>query len=74
MQFFFECLRTACSALSGGADRGEVIGTARAIPDGDEDAWYPQWRATAARVHELGDKALAAGHRISAQVQSRGDP
>ncbi|MER6509795.1 hypothetical protein ABT158_23435 [Nonomuraea sp. NPDC001636] len=74
MQFFFESLRTACSAPSGGADLGEVIGTARAIPDGDEDAWYPQWRATAARVHELGDQALAAGHRVSAQFRSRGNP
>ncbi|MFF1615160.1 alpha/beta fold hydrolase [Amycolatopsis sp. NPDC058278] len=65
--FSFETLRTACFAPYGGADLGEVIVTARAIPDGDEDAWYHQWRATAARVHELGDEALAAGHRVSAR-------
>ncbi|MFF8288998.1 alpha/beta fold hydrolase [Streptomyces sp. NPDC016309] len=65
--FDFETLRTACFAPYGGADLGEVIVTARAIPDGDEDAWYEQWRATAARVHALGDEALAAGHRVSAR-------
>ncbi|MGK5550740.1 hypothetical protein ACSNOI_03920 [Actinomadura kijaniata] len=64
---FFETLRTACFAPYGGADLGEVIVTAQAIPDGDEDAWYRQWRATAARVQELGERALAAGHPLSAR-------
>ncbi|WP_131739480.1 alpha/beta hydrolase family protein [Actinomadura roseirufa] len=63
--FSLETLRTASFAPYGGADLGEVIVTAGAIPDGDEDAWYREWRATAARVHELGDRALAAGHRVS---------
>ncbi|MGI5339530.1 alpha/beta hydrolase family protein [Streptomyces sp. CA-181903] len=62
--FSFEALRTACFAAYGGADLGEVTVTAQAIPDGDESAWYRQWRATAARVHERGDKALAAGQRV----------
>ncbi|MFD0054384.1 alpha/beta hydrolase family protein [Streptomyces sp. NPDC127168] len=65
--FAFETLRTACFAPYGGADLGEIIVTARAIPGGDEGAWYQQWRATAARVHALGEKALAAGHRVSAR-------
>ncbi|WP_017610754.1 alpha/beta hydrolase [Nocardiopsis xinjiangensis] len=65
--FAFETLRTASFAPYGGADLGEVIVTARAIPDGDEDAWHRRWRATAARVHALGEKALAAGHRVSAR-------
>ncbi|MFI0739561.1 alpha/beta fold hydrolase [Streptomyces sp. NPDC021100] len=65
--FSFETLRTACFAAYGGADLGEVIVTARAIADGDEDAWYRRWRATAARVHEQGDKALAAGQRVGAR-------
>ncbi|MEV0195198.1 alpha/beta fold hydrolase [Nonomuraea sp. NPDC050691] len=65
--FSFETLRSACFAGYGGADLGEVIVTARAIPDGDEDAWYREWRATAARVHELGERSLAAGHRVSAR-------
>jgi pimeloyl-ACP methyl ester carboxylesterase len=65
--FSFETLRAAGFANYGGADLGEVVATARAIPDGDEAAWHSAWRTTARRVHELGEGSLAAGHRVSAR-------
>jgi pimeloyl-ACP methyl ester carboxylesterase len=65
--FSFETLRTAGFAAYGGADFGEVLVTAGAIPDGDEAAWHRQWRATAQRVHTLGQKSLAGGHHVSAR-------
>src|ERR1700681_2961509 len=48
--FSFETLRTAGFAAYGGADLGEVLTTARLIPNGNEDAWLKSWRATADRV------------------------
>jgi dienelactone hydrolase len=65
--FSFETLRAAGYAAYGGADLGEVLVTARQIPEGDEDAWSAQWAATAARVERIGRDALAAGHRVSAR-------
>lgn len=65
--FSFETLRTAGFASYGGADLGEVIVTARAIPEGDENAWLTQWEATADRVAKIGEKSLAAGHHVSAR-------
>jgi pimeloyl-ACP methyl ester carboxylesterase len=65
--FSFETLRTAGFANYGGADLGEVIMTARAIPEGDESAWLAQWEATADRVAEIGDASISAGHRVSAR-------
>lgn len=65
--FSFEALRTACFATYGGADLGEVLVTARGIGDGDEAAWHREWKTTAGRVHELGNRSLAAGHRVSAR-------
>src|SRR5882672_8028942 len=65
--FSFEALRAAGFANYGGADLGEVLVAARAIPDGDEAAWHREWKATAERVEELGRKSLADGHRVSAR-------
>ncbi len=65
--FSFETLRTAGFANYAGADLGEVLVTARAIPEGDETAWLMQWEATATRVARIGESSLAAGHRISAR-------
>ena len=45
--FSFETLRTVGFANYGGTDLGEVIVTARTIPEGDEAAWLAQWEATA---------------------------
>jgi pimeloyl-ACP methyl ester carboxylesterase len=63
----FETLRTAGFANYSGADLGEVLTTAKAIPDGDEAAWHREWRATAERVRAIGEQALADGHRVSAR-------
>jgi pimeloyl-ACP methyl ester carboxylesterase len=50
-----------------GADLGEVIMTARAIPEGNEATWLAQWEATADRVARIGERSLAGGHRVSAR-------
>ncbi|MFE4393428.1 MULTISPECIES: alpha/beta hydrolase family protein [Streptomycetaceae] len=65
--FSFETLRAAGFAAYGGADLGEVVATARNIGEGDEEAWLREWKATAERVHGIGSRALAAGHRVSAR-------
>ncbi|WP_329587242.1 alpha/beta hydrolase [Kitasatospora sp. NBC_01250] len=65
--FSFEALRAAGFANDGGADLGEVIAAARNIPEGDEEAWLREWRSTAERVHAIGNRALATGHRVSAR-------
>ncbi|GAA3732780.1 alpha/beta hydrolase family protein [Streptomyces tremellae] len=63
--FSFETLRAAGFAPYGGADLGEVLATARGIREGDEEDWHREWKATAERVHRLGERSLAAGHRVS---------
>lgn len=65
--FSFEALRAAGFANYGGADLGEVLTTARAIPEGDEVAWHREWKATAERAESLGRASLAAGHEVSAR-------
>jgi pimeloyl-ACP methyl ester carboxylesterase len=65
--FSFETLRAAGYATYAGAELGEVLVTARRIPEGDEQAWSTEWAATAARVEQIGRDALAAGHRVSAR-------
>jgi pimeloyl-ACP methyl ester carboxylesterase len=65
--FSFEALRAAGFANYSGADLGEVLATARGIPDGDEAGWHREWKATAERVEEIGRKSLADGHRVSAR-------
>jgi len=65
--FSFETLRTAGFAMYGGADLGEVLVTAGAITSGDEAGWHQAWKATAERVAEIGEQALASGHRVSAR-------
>jgi pimeloyl-ACP methyl ester carboxylesterase len=65
--FSFETLRTAGGAPYDGADLGEVLATARAIRDGNEQDWFRAWRGTAERVHRIAEEALAHGHRRSAR-------
>ena len=65
--FSFETLRTAGFAAYGGADLGEVLATASNIGEGDEASWHHAWKATAQRVAEIGEQALASGHRVSAR-------
>jgi hypothetical protein len=65
--FSFEALRTTGFANYGGADLGEVLATANRITDGDQASWHRAWKATADRVAELGERSLAAGHRVTAR-------
>ena len=65
--FYFETLRAFGYAHYGGADIGEVLSTAGRIPDGDESAWYTQWRALAERIHADAARSASAGHRVSAR-------
>src|ERR1700692_2846475 len=65
--FSFETLRTTGFANYFGADLGEVLATADRITDGDPGSWHREWKATAARVAELGECSLAAGHRVTAR-------
>jgi pimeloyl-ACP methyl ester carboxylesterase len=65
--FSFETLRTAGFAGYSGADLGEVLMTAKAIPEGDEHAWRRSWEATADRVAGLAKASLDRGHLVSAR-------
>jgi pimeloyl-ACP methyl ester carboxylesterase len=65
--FSFEALRAAGFANYGGADLGDILATARAIPDGDEEAWHREWKATGERVEQVGRASLANGHKVSAR-------
>ncbi|MFD5575551.1 alpha/beta hydrolase family protein, partial [Streptomyces cadmiisoli] len=66
-QFWYETLRSMSHIAYGGADFGEVVSTASRITEGDYDSWYTEWFATAGRVSSEAEKALAAGHRVSAR-------
>jgi hypothetical protein len=65
--FSFETLRSAGFATCGGADLGEVLATARLIPNGNEEAWLTSWSATADRVANIAVTSLRQGHRVSAR-------
>ncbi|MFI8451796.1 alpha/beta hydrolase family protein [Streptomyces erythrochromogenes] len=67
VQFWYETLRSMSHIAYGGADFGEVVSTGERITEGDYDSWYTEWTATADRVSDEAEKALAAGHRISAR-------
>ncbi|MEV7510345.1 MULTISPECIES: alpha/beta fold hydrolase [unclassified Streptomyces] len=67
IQFWYETLRSMSHIAYGGADFGEVVSTGERITEGDYDSWYTEWIATADRVAGEAEKALAAGHRISAR-------
>lgn len=66
-QFWYETQRTLGHAAYGGADIGEVLSTAQRIVAGDYDSWHDEWSATAGRVAAAAERALAAGHRVSAR-------
>ncbi|MEI9898845.1 MAG: hypothetical protein WDN31_00530 [Hyphomicrobium sp.] len=65
--FSFETLRGTGFSVDGGADLGEVIITASAIGEGDDEAWHREWKALADRIAALGATSLAAGHKVSAR-------
>lgn len=65
--FSFETLRGAGFAAYGGSDLGEVLVTAKEIPEGNESAWLKSWERTADRVAGLAEESLARGHEVSAR-------
>ena len=67
IQFWYETLRSMSHIAYGGADFGEVVSTGERIVEGDYDSWYVEWLATADRVSGEAEKALAAGHSVSAR-------
>ncbi|MER7755120.1 alpha/beta fold hydrolase [Kitasatospora sp. NPDC097643] len=67
IQFWYETLRSMSHIAYGGADFGEVVATAERITEGDYASWYTEWLAAADRVSGEAEKALAAGHRVSAR-------
>ncbi|MGV9270217.1 alpha/beta hydrolase family protein [Kitasatospora sp. NPDC003701] len=67
IQFWYETLRSMSHIAYGGADFGEVVATGERITEGDYASWYTEWLATADRVSGQAEKALAAGHRVSAR-------
>ncbi|MFE9411381.1 alpha/beta hydrolase family protein [Streptomyces sp. NPDC006704] len=67
IQFWYETLRSMSHIAYGGADFGEVVSTGDRITEGDYDSWYTEWSATADRVSAEAEKALAAGHEVSAR-------
>jgi dienelactone hydrolase len=65
--FWFETLRVLGHTAYGTADIGEVLTTAQAIKAGDYDSWHDEWLATANWLAAEAERALAAGHRVSAR-------
>jgi pimeloyl-ACP methyl ester carboxylesterase len=68
-QYSFQTLRTLGYAVSGGADVNEVLQTAQAIREGDDESWYREWLKTAQRCEKAGDDFLLGGKRISARQE-----
>ncbi|MBM6594301.1 alpha/beta hydrolase family protein [Microvirga pudoricolor] len=51
----------------GGADFGEVLAVAKAVGDGDDDAFYAAWIAAADRLAAQAEADLARGRRTGAR-------
>lgn len=68
-QYSFQTLRALGYAVSGGADIGDVLKTAYAIKEGDDESWYREWFKTAQRCEKAGDDFLARGQTISARQE-----
>lgn len=51
----------------GGAEIGECLSAARKIKENDGQSWVNAWSVLATSLHRTADKALAAGHKISAR-------
>ncbi|MGW6984855.1 alpha/beta hydrolase family protein [Streptomyces sp. NPDC054932] len=66
-QFWYETLRSMSHIAYGGADFGEVVSTGARIKEGDYDSWHEEWTATADRVAAEAQRALDAGHTVSAR-------
>ena len=68
-QYSFQTLRTLAYAVSGGADLGEVLKTAYAIKEGDDESWHREWLETAQQREKTGEDFLARGRKISARQE-----
>jgi dipeptidyl aminopeptidase/acylaminoacyl peptidase len=66
-QYSFQTLRAMGYAVSGGADIGEVLKTAYAITEGDDESWYREWLKTAQQCEKAANDFLSRGRRISAR-------
>jgi alpha-beta hydrolase superfamily lysophospholipase len=53
--------RTLTHAYERCADIGEALAAAARITPGDDDSWYAEWVATAARAHDLAEASRGAG-------------
>ena len=51
----------------GGCEIGEIQATAARIPEGDRDAWYREWTATADRLFAEAEACAARKARVSAR-------
>jgi alpha-beta hydrolase superfamily lysophospholipase len=63
-----QTLRTAGSALFGGADVGECIVTAQRVKGSNLNSWYDEWSATAQTVMAMAEVEELAGHVESARL------
>jgi len=68
-QYSFQALRALGYAVSGGADLGEVLKTAYAVKEGDDESWHREWLKTAQQREKAGEDFLARGRKISARQE-----
>lgn len=66
-QMDFETQLILGSCYYGSADAGEVLSTVERIGEGDFEAWYREWCATAERLERTAEECAAAGNRVSAR-------
>ncbi len=59
--------RSIGKADSGMANVGECLAIAQQITPGDRDSWYEAWSTFAGQLVKQGEKASAAGHKVSAR-------
>ncbi len=68
-QYSFQTLRALGYAVSGGADVGEVLKTAYAIKEGDDESWYREWLKTAEQCEKSGSDFLVHGRNMGARQE-----
>jgi alpha-beta hydrolase superfamily lysophospholipase len=68
-QYSFQTLRALGYAVSGAADAGEVLKTAYAIREGDDEGWHREWMKTARGREQAGEDFLARNRKISARQE-----
>lgn len=68
-QYSFQTLRALGHTVSGAADVGEVLKTAYAIREGDDQSWHREWFRTAEGRERAGEDFLARGRKISARQE-----